>query len=151
MSLANVPPAVPFHSALTEAFVSFRTASAPIVTLFSWKLPELTAKAPWNAALKFNTLLPNVRELNATATVPAPEALKFSAALSSLPLIVNTEPAANSTVFPLARALAAVTVACSPKIREPADQVILSTVKAAYSPEARFRIPPSSVIMPIPV
>ena len=75
--------------------------------------------------------------------VPVPEASRFSAVLSLAPLTVSMEPAASSTVFPLARALAAVAVTFSPRIREPPVHVMLSAVNAvAKAPDARLRLPP---------
>ena len=80
-----------------------------------------------------------------------PEAFRFSAELSLAPLTVSTEPSASSTVFPLARALATVAVTSPPSIMEPPVQAMLSAVNAvAKEPEARLRLPPCRLIMPIP-
>ena len=58
MSLAKAPPTVPFHSARTLESARFTVPSAPMVTLFNWKYPDVTDRVPWNAVLMFRTLAP---------------------------------------------------------------------------------------------
>ena len=58
MSLAKVPPAVPFHSVRTLESARFTVPSVPMVTLFNWKYPAVTDRVPWNSVLMFRTLAP---------------------------------------------------------------------------------------------